>query len=162
MSELSETAIVNHQFNVSPASLGQRDMVVCRDSANHMGSDTCGSDLTLKWPKMNAEIPCESSNMAEQECHCTQDPDSLQGKTDRMSQSLDTTQITHKETLMFHFLHLNDKFIHVTTHMTQHFNFTWFTQCASLKLWMMCEQKCSSIDCTFESFKRQTFLMMNG
>ena len=89
MSELSETAIVNHQFNVSKSPLGQYDMIIGRDLANQIGLDTCGSDLTVKWPKMNAEIPYKPSKMGEQECYYIQDPDSLQGKTDRMSQILD-------------------------------------------------------------------------
>ena len=84
LSELSETAIVTHQFNVSKASLGQCDMIIGRDLANHMGLDTCGSDLTVRWPKMNTEIPHEPSQMGEQECYYIQDPDSLQGETDRI------------------------------------------------------------------------------
>ena len=87
--ELSETAIVNHQFNVSEGSLGQCDMIIGRDLANQIGLDTCRSDITVKRPKMNAEIPHKPSHMGEQECYHIQDPDSLQGKMDRMSQILD-------------------------------------------------------------------------
>ena len=47
LSELSETAIVTHQFNVIEASLGQCDMIIGGDLANHIGLDTCGSALTV-------------------------------------------------------------------------------------------------------------------
>ena len=38
---------------------------------------------------MNAEVPYKPSKLDKQECYYIQDPDSLQGKTDRMSRILD-------------------------------------------------------------------------
>ena len=35
-------------------------MIIGRDLANSMGLDTCGSDLMIEWPKMNAEVPCKT------------------------------------------------------------------------------------------------------
>ena len=46
LSELSETALANLQFNVTKGSSGQCDMTIGRDLATSMGLDTCGSDLT--------------------------------------------------------------------------------------------------------------------
>ena len=48
MSELSETALVNHKFNVHNSPLGQYDMIIGRDLSSHIGLDVCGSDLTIK------------------------------------------------------------------------------------------------------------------
>lgn len=85
MLELSETAIVNHKFNVIKGTLGQYDMIIGRDLANQIGLDTCGSDLTLKWPSRNAEILYKPSGLGNNETYFIQDPDSLQSKTNRMS-----------------------------------------------------------------------------
>ena len=89
MPELSETAILNHTFNVTNGALGRCDMITDRDLANGTGPETCGSDLMLKWPAKNAEMPHKPSGLGKEETHFVPDPDSLQGKTDRMSRTLD-------------------------------------------------------------------------
>ena len=89
LNELSETAIINHQFNVAKGALGQYDMIIGRDLANKIGLDTCGSDRTIKWPQMNAEVPYKPSKLEKEESYYIQDPDSLTGDTDRMSRILE-------------------------------------------------------------------------
>ena len=89
LSELSETALVNHQFNVRQGSLGDYDMIIGRDLTNSIGLDACGSDQTIKWPKMNAEVPYKQTGLNQAETYYIRDPDSLSGETDRMSCILD-------------------------------------------------------------------------
>lgn len=89
LSELSETAAMNHQFNVSQESLGQCDMIIGRNLANTVGLDTCGSDQTIKWPSMNAEVPHKRSDLNQTECYMMRESDGLTDKTKRMSRALD-------------------------------------------------------------------------
>ena len=89
MNELSQTALVNHQFDVSKENLGRHDMIIGRDLTNQTGLDTCGSDLTIKWPQMNAEVPCKPSRVKKAESFFIQEPKSSKGKTDRLSRILD-------------------------------------------------------------------------
>ena len=89
MNELSETAVVNHKFNVHNNPLGQYDMIIGRDLSNHIGLDVCGSNQTIKWPSKMAEAPFKNSGLNKEETYYIKDPKSLEGETDRMSRILD-------------------------------------------------------------------------
>ena len=89
MGELSETAVVNHKFNVHDSPPGQCDVIIGRDLSSHTGLDVCGSDQTMKWPSKMAEAPFKNSGLNKEETHHVKDPASPEGETDRMSRILD-------------------------------------------------------------------------
>ena len=89
LSELSETVLVHHKFNVHNSPLGQYDMIIGRDLISHIDLDVCGSNLTIKWPSKDTEAPFKNSGLSQEETHFIRDPESLEGETDRMSRILD-------------------------------------------------------------------------
>ncbi len=55
--ELSTTVQLKHTMYVHNGALSNYQMIIGRDLLNHLGIDICYSDLTVKWPRMNAVLP---------------------------------------------------------------------------------------------------------
>ena len=65
-------------------------MIFGRDLLSSLGIDTCFSDGTVKWPRMDAEIPMKSANCTIEMLYHVEDSMAIQEDVDRLSRILDT------------------------------------------------------------------------
>ena len=87
--ELSTSADIQCTVNVHNGSLGTYDMILGRDMLKELGIDTCFSDQTIKWPRVNGEIPMKPADGNEETSFFVNDPSDVTAETERMSKILE-------------------------------------------------------------------------